>query len=634
MCGIAGSYQLDPARPATDDRIQEALRYVAHRGPDDEGIYRSDRAVLGHRRLSIIDTSAAGHQPFTDEGRRYTIVINGEIFNFQELRKGLEAQGHTFRSHSDTEVALRLYSVKGPAFLHDLNGFFALAIHDAQEDTLFLARDRFGVKPLWWCEQDGRFLFASELRALQALGAQGPVDPVSLRTYFTYHYIPAPFSILQGVWKLEPGHQLQVDARGAHKVRWYDLDDAVATARSAGDPKDRLRELMDDAVRLRLIADVPTGTFLSGGLDSSIVSALAIRHKPDLETFSIGYREKHFDETRYAEAVARHIGSRHHTITLGTEDLAAHYVGLLACIDEPFADHSALPSFVLNRYTREHVTVALSGDGADEVFGGYRKHQAALRMAHPGVAERAVATLGPVWRTLPRSRNGRLTNTFRQLDRFARAASLSPEQRYLDWAAFTPTDQVAALLDQPAFGTAFRAREQRIQAPIGDGRDLNGLLRADLLTVLPDDMLHKVDLTSMAHALEVRTPFLDHRVVAFAFGLPAERKFIRGSGKHLVREAFRDLLPTVTLERGKQGFEVPLRSILTGPLQGEMDALEKRTTDLEAAGLRPEAVRSLIGRVRSRIPDGAEATLHAVLVYMSWWRNAGRPAPAKAPEEA
>ena len=619
MCGITGYFQLNGSSPLPDDRIGAALGCIAHRGPDDEGIHRSGRAVLGHRRLSIIDTSAAGHQPFTDEGGRYTIAFNGEVFNFLELRSKLEAQGHTFRSHSDTEVVLRLFTTKGPAFLDDLNGFFAFAIHDAQEDTLFLARDRFGVKPLWWCEHEGRLLFGSELRSLLALGAPRIVDPVSLRTYFTHNYIPAPYSILQGVNKLLPGHAITINASGTKVERWYNAEQAASLYRASGSPTQHLKTLLDDAVRIRLISDVPAGTFLSGGLDSSIISALAIRHKPDLHTFSIGYDDPYYDETAYAETVARHIGSQHTTFTLRTNDLADHYADFLACFDEPFADQSALPSFLLNKHTREHVTVALSGDGADEVFGGYRKHQAELRVQDPGLAERLALLGGPLWRMLPRSRNNKITDRFRQLDKFARTAQLTREERYLLLASWDDELDAAQLTEGAANDRAFVQRRAAITAPFARHADLNGLLWADLFTVLPDDMLHKVDLTSMAHALEVRTPFLDKRVVEFAFSLPAEAKFHRGSGKHLLREAFGDLLPAVTIQRPKRGFEVPLTPLLLGPLASKVEACRDPEL-LKVAGLRPSAVEDLIARFRSNSPGSSQATVHALIVYLAWWK--------------
>lgn len=622
MCGIAGSYQLQGA-PSSDDRVAEALRCIAHRGPDDEGVYRVGRAVLGHRRLSIIDTSSAGHQPFTDDGGRYTIVFNGEVFNFQELRAGLEATGHTFRSHTDTEVVLRLFALKGEAFLHDLNGFFALAIHDAQDDTLFLARDRFGIKPLWWCEQDGRFLFGSELRALQAMGADASVDRHSLDQYFTYHYIPAPWSIREGVRKLEPGHLLRVKPGGVERERWYDLVERANKYPRPQDPAAHLRELMDDAVRLRLISDVPIGTFLSGGLDSSIISALAARHHKGLHTFSIGYADDpYFDETRYAEEVARHIGSEHTTFKLTRDDLAAAYTDLLTTIDEPFADSSALPAYILCRETRKHVTVALSGDGADEVFGGYRKHQAEMRLAQPGPLEKLVVALGPLWRVLPRSRNNPMADAFRKLERLASASDGRRENRWLNLASFDADGDASALVPQAAHPIELSERENAMTRDMVRMPGMNGYLLADVMTVLPNDMLHKVDLTSMAHGLEVRPPFLDRRVVELAFSLPAERKFGRSRGKAILHEAFGDLLPSTILARRKQGFEVPLRDLLLGPLAGLMDEMLRKDRT-EAAGLSWQAVQAVRRRLASRSPGQAQATAHALIVYLTWWERCG-----------
>ncbi len=620
MCGIAGSYHLEIGRPATSDRIGDALRCIAHRGPDDEGVHAEGRAVLGHRRLSIIDTSAAGHQPFTDQGGRYTIVFNGEIFNYRDLRAALEAKGHTFRSHTDTEVALRLYAVKGPSFLHDLNGFFALAIHDREKDELFLARDRFGVKPLLWCEHDGRVLFASELRALLALGVPKRIDPVSLRMYFTHYYVPAPFSMLHGVYKLRPGHAMHCTPTGARLDRWYNGEEAAAKTSPTSDPAGHLRNLLDDAVRIRLISDVPIGTFLSGGLDSSIISALAKRHKPDLQTFSIGYTDSYYDETPYAEAVAAHLGTRHTTFTLGNDDLAANYHGLLSAMDEPFADQSALPSYILNQRTREHVTVALSGDGADEVFGGYRKHQAELRVQQPGLVERLALLGAPAWRLLPRSRNNAITDRIRQLDRFARTARMSKEERYLLLASWDDELDARTLLAGTANEVTFAARRAAMTAPLAQHEDLNGLLWADMHTVLTDDMLYKVDLTSMAHALEVRTPFLDRRVVEHAFSLPPERKFRLGNGKHILREAFGDLLPAVTTTRAKRGFEVPLTPLFKGPLRYLVEAC-KDPAACSAAGLEASAVARTIDRSMGPNPGSSQATVHALIVYMAWWKE-------------
>ena len=621
MCGIVVSYRLSASHPVPEPRIKAALQCIAHRGPDDEGLLTIGRATLGQRRLSIIDTSAAGHQPFVDNDGRYSITFNGEVFNFQQLRAGLEAQGHTFRSHTDTEIVLRLFAVKGPAFLHDLNGFFAMAIHDKEKDELFLARDRFGVKPLWWCEANSQFLFSSELRALMQLGAPRELDPLSLHQYFTFQFIPAPNTICQGTNKLLPGHAITVSASGMRMHRWYDPVEASRSTVIKADHTAQLSGLLDDAVRLRLIADVPVGTFLSGGLDSSIISALAKRHHKELHTFSIGFADDpYYDESRHAETVAKHIGSTHTTFKLSREDLAENYSALLDAIDEPFADSSALPNFILAQRTRKHVTVALSGDGADEVFGGYRKHQAELRMLSPGLAERTVIALGPLWRMLPRSRNGRWSDTVRKLHRFAELGGNDAGERWWKLAAQGAEAMRAGLLSLPIDSAELLRRDEALKQNATRLDGMNSALLADVLTVLPDNMLHKVDLTSMAHGLEVRTPFLDKRVVEFAFALPAAAKLRKGAGKYILRDAFGHLLPASTLTRSKQGFDVPLRALFLGPLASTLNTFLDRTL-VETAGLSWTAVQSVRKQLTSTSPGEAQATVHALLVYLSWWKR-------------
>ncbi len=606
--------------------MQDALRCLAHRGPDDEGTYERGRSMLGHRRLSILDTSAAGHQPFTDNGGRHTIAFNGEIFNFRELRARLEAEGHTFRSLTDTEVVLRLFTVKGPDFLHDLNGFFALAIHDAQEDSLFVARDRYGVKPLYWAEKGGELLVASELRALLALGVDRTLDRCSVEQLLLHQFIPAPATVLAGTHKLEPGHCLHADASGIRHDQWYRLPHPPA--RPIPDPERQLRDLLDDAVRMRLVADVPVGTFLSGGVDSSIITALAARHKPDLQTFSIGYAEDpYYDESTHAEAVARHLGTSHHSFRLERTELAEAYVRLLDAIDEPFSDSSALPSFILCERTRRHVTVALSGDGADELFGGYRKHQAELRWARPGAAERTIRALGPLWRALPRSRRSPWQDRIRQFDRFARMAALPPGERSMELTTFTDRTLVHQLW--AGLPEERLRRERALRTEDGPWSGMDRVLLHDLYFTLPNQMLHKVDLTSMAHGLEVRTPFLDKRVVEFAFALPAMSKLRKGSGKHLLRTTFGRLLPPAVMQRGKKGFEVPLLDLYNTLLRDAVDAW-LHPDRVEAAGLCAAAVRSLLARSRSTDPGTAEATLHACIVYTMWWeRHLGPAAPPR-----
>ena len=621
MCGIVGTYHFGPSIPVNGDRMQAALGSIAHRGPDDEGVYRNGRATLGHRRLSIIDTSAAGHQPFTDGTGRYTIVYNGEVFNYQELRTRLEAYGYRSRSQTDTEVVLHLFMQKGPDFLHDLNGFFALAIHDKEKDELFLARDRSGIKPLLWSEHDGSFLFASELRALQALGVRFEMDHDSITQFLSYHYIAGPHTILKNAHKLEPGQMIHVSPAGVQIHSWYDLPTAARQSDRTTGPEHSLFPILDDAVRSRLVADVPVGCFLSGGLDSSIISALAVRHHTDLHTFSIGFADgSYFDESAHAEEVARHIGSTHHAFRLTLDEMAEAYPRFLSALDEPFADSSALLSFLLSERTRPYVKVALSGDGADEVFGGYRKHQAELRLGATSPLERLAIAMGPIWRHLPRSRNSAITDLFRKLERFSRAARAPATERWTMLAQLDGDGDAAQLLPH---GRIPATREAHMRRGLAQMQGLNGMLLADVQTVLPYDMLHKVDLTSMAHGLEVRPPFLDHRVVELAFGLEPDVKFRRGQGKELLRRTFGPLLPVATLQRKKQGFEAPMRSLLTGPLASTVDVL-LRPDHLEALGVDRSAVRAVLDRMRSMRPGQSPDTVHALVVLTHWFLHSPR----------
>jgi asparagine synthase (glutamine-hydrolysing) len=348
---------------------------------------------------------------------------------------------------------------------------------------------------------------------------------------------------------------------------------------------------------------------------------MAVRHHARLHTFSIGYADDPFyDETRYAEEVARHIKSEHHTFKLTRDELAENYPRLLAATDEPFADSSALPSFMLCERTRHHVTVAVSGDGADEVFGGYTKHQAELRWRSPGFQEKAVTALAPLWRVLPRSRSGTWRNRFRQYDRFARLASSSADLRFRELAAFTPHEEADALVALRRDPAGLSLRDRIFADAFERMSGMNAVLLADVLSTLPNDMLHKVDLTSMAHALEVRTPFLDRRVVEFAFSLPSASKLRPGSGKHILRETFGHMLPAAVMTRSKKGFEVPLLELLRGPLTPFVEATLRKDL-VESAGLDWDATCRTLQRLRSHNPGSSQATVHALLVYLTWWKT-------------
>lgn len=385
MCGIAGVYAFKEAGKENFSLLNNAIETLAKRGPDSKGTFLEKNVALGHTRLSIIDTSNAAAQPFTDDSGRYTIIFNGEFYNYKEHRQQLIKKGIPFRSTSDTEVLLQLFIEEGPACLEKVNGFFAFAVYDKEKDELFIARDRFGIKPLIVYADEDKLLFASEMKAMIALGIQKVIDEVSLYTYLQLNYIPPQHSIFKQVWKLESGHYLLVNKNGTDKKQYYSINqNPVNLSYEAAQKK--LKELLEASVQRRLVADVPLGAFLSGGIDSSIITALAAKHTKNLNTFSIGYKDEPlFDETQYAALVAKKYKTNHTVFSLSNDDLYANLNEVLDYIDEPFADSSALAVHILSMHTRKHVTVSLSGDGADEIFSGYNKHMAEFKARQKGV---------------------------------------------------------------------------------------------------------------------------------------------------------------------------------------------------------------------------------------------------------
>ena len=440
MCGITGIFAFNLVGKFNMINLAAATMTLEKRGPDNQSLYSDQFVGLGHRRLSIIDTSAAAHQPMWDDSERYSIIFNGEIFNFQELKKELESKGVSFSTHSDTEVLLKLYIAEKEKCLNKLNGFFAFCIYDKQEQTLFLARDRYGIKPLLYLMDDDKFIFASEMKAMLSYGIEKDLDVTSLHTYLQLNYIPAPRTIFKKVKKLLPGHYLEVRRQKLEVKKYYQIpygkgnEDSNISYEAA---KQKLSALLEASVQRRLVADVPLGAFLSGGVDSSVVTALASKHKPDLHTFSIGFRdEKFFDETEYARLVADHLKTEHTVFSLTNNDLYEHLHSILDYINEPFADSSAINVYILSKETRKHATVALSGDGADELLAGYNKHAAFHRIINRGWKEQAVGSLLPLWNLLPKSRSNPFANKVRQLKRFAEGMELSSKDRYWSWAGY------------------------------------------------------------------------------------------------------------------------------------------------------------------------------------------------------
>jgi asparagine synthase (glutamine-hydrolysing) len=626
MCGITGVFAFNLVGKFSKINVAAATASLAHRGPDSHDVYVDEWVCLGHRRLSVIDTREIANQPLWDPTDRYCIIFNGEIFNFKELREGLRARGTSFRTESDTEVLLHLFIQYGESCLNQLNGFFAFCIYDKQEQELFLARDRYGVKPLYYLHDDDKFLFASELQSIVAYGIKKDIDYDSLYTFLQLNYIPAPHTIFTAVKKLMPGNWARVKNGKITTREYYHIpfDRNNLSPIEYEDAQARFKLLLDEAVQRRLVSDVPLGAFLSGGIDSSVITALAKRHKPDLQTFSIGFNdEKFFDETAYAQLVSKHIGTNHTTFMLSNSEMSTHLHSILDSIDEPFADSSAIAVYILSRETRKQATVALSGDGADELLGGYNKHAAFYRALHPGLAEKLVTGLWPLWWFLPKSRHAPFSNTVRQLSRFARGNRLPSAERYLYWASFATGSQADRML-LPGLRTesAYSERQRELLRSIPAHETLNDILLSDMRLVLPNDMLTKVDRMSMAHGLEIRNPFLDVNVVDFLFTLPDDFKVDRGMRKKLLQDTFRDLLPSALYNRPKKGFEVPLLKWMRQDLKGVIHDELLSKAFIEQQGIFDyREIRKLKNRLFAINPSDIHARMWGLVVFQWWWKK-------------
>ncbi len=638
MCGITGIYAFNEAGRFNSVKLSQANDSLKKRGPDFANMSLHHHVNLGHTRLSIIDPNPEANQPMQDESGRYTLVFNGEIYNYKEIRERLESRGARFHTQSDTEVLLQGYIMEEERILQRLNGFFAFALYDEETKELFLARDRMGIKPLLIYEDEDKLIFGSEMKALMNFGIPKEIDWESLYTYMQLNYIPGPATIFKHVRKLLPGRYLRVKPRRVEEDSFYHAPfpnmNAPLPQRSYLDFQKELREVLEKSVQARLVADVPLGAFLSGGIDSSIITALASRHTKQLNTFSIGYQdEPFFDETKYARLVAKKFQTNHTVFSLSNRDLYEHLHNVLDYLDEPFADSSALAVYILSQRTAKQVKVALSGDGSDELFSGYNKHQAELRVRQGGILAQTIKNLKPLWERLPKSRQGALTNKVRQFQRFAEGMELSARDRYWRWAGFVSEDEALRMfskkiryeIDQEIYlkrrTRSLRAlrdyfsREENVKA-------FNQVLFTDVEMVLGSDMLTKVDLMSMANSLEIRVPFLDHRVVDLVMPLPVEFKINRRMRKRILQDAFRELLPRELYRRPKRGFEVPLLKWFRGELRSwiEQDLLDDDF--IEAQGIfEVEAIRALKQKLFSSDPGDVHARIWGLVVFQNWWKK-------------
>jgi asparagine synthase (glutamine-hydrolysing) len=597
----------------------------AHRGPDARGIHRSNGVALGIQRLRIIDLET-GDQPIYNEDRSVAVVLNGEIYNFRELRAELEGRGHSFYTRTDTEVIAHLYEERGPELVRELNGMFAFAVWDERRQRLLLARDRVGKKPLFYAEGDGWLSFASELSALMA-DPEIPteIDPSSIDCYLAYGYIPAPWSIWRSVRKLRPAHTLIWENGRTEAERYWRLDYSRKRTEDRRELEEELRDRLGGAVRRRMISDVPLGAFLSGGVDSSIVvSEMAAASTQPVKTYSIGFEEEEYNELPRARRIAERFSTDHHEFVVKPDaielvpKLVRHY-------GEPYGDSSAIPTFYLAEVTRRHVTVALNGDGGDENFAGYLRHVANSLTGRlddvPRPVRNAVAALG---RALPR-RPGSKTLLSRT-QRLLVSVDADSIERYRRHVSVFNDAERAELLD-PDFRASLdqsRAPEE-IAAPwraASGSTALDRLLEVDVNTYLPEDLLVKVDIATMAYSLEARSPFLDPEVMEFAASLPPREKASLGRKKLLLRRAYRGRVPDSILDGAKRGFGVPLGAWFRGDLHGyARDLLLDRTT-LDRGYLNESAVRSILDAHATGQGDRS-LQLWALVMLESWHRELG-----------
>jgi asparagine synthase (glutamine-hydrolysing) len=580
MCGIAGFTDIAPVPGAsmTADRlrVKAMCDVMRHRGPDDEGFHVEPGVALGMRRLSIIDLST-GHQPIHNEDRTVWVVFNGEIYNYRQLREALEAAGHQFYTSSDTETIVHGYEEWGDAVFSRLRGMFGIALWNSRSKTLLLARDRAGIKPLYYGESAGRLFFGSEAKCVLANPeVDRELDPAALDHFLAYLYTPRDRAIFKGLRKLPPGHLLRVH-EGRVDVRQYWRLPAMQTFRgSEGEALDLLEQTLGDAVESHMVSDVPLGAFLSGGIDSSVVVALMARRSGRrVQTFSIGFDEERYNELPHARKIAEHLDTDHHELVVRPDALGI-LDRLIWHFDEPFADPSAIPTWYVSQMARQHVTVVLSGDGGDELFGGYDRYAPHLRVASfdriAGGAGRALAAA--TWRALPHGMRGK---------NFLRHVARDPQGRYLDSVTFFHRDERESLLSAD-----LRARlgewdaEAHFREPFVrlSGLPLTAQMMAfDFETYLPEDCLTKVDRMSMAHSIESRVPLLDHLVMEFAASLPVSMKIQGGRRKHLLKQLAFRLVPRELLDRPKQGFGVPVGHWFCGSLREVFgDILQSPTT--------------------------------------------------------
>ncbi len=644
MCGICG--KLNYGGKIVDEALLKRMcRSLAYRGPNDEGVFVNSNSKsqnskiqvgLGHTRLSVIDLSDAGHQPMCNEEGTIWLVYNGEIYNFKEIRAELETKRHRFRSKTDSEVIIHLYEEEGIDCLKRLNGMFAFCIWDKRLQKLWLCRDRLGIKPLVYFWDGKTLIFSSEIKGILCdHNVVKEIDWTALELYLTFNYIPAPKTIFKNIRKLEAGHYLLAERKTVVTRKYWDIRTDVIplqnklekSSERIGFYKERLYELMENSVQKRLISDVQLGAFLSGGIDSSIIVGLMARNSEGpVKTFSIGYKDMPlFDETRYSREVAKFNKTEHYEFKLDYKDILDSLPAVLDTLDEPFADSSAVPTYVVSQETKRHVTVALAGDGADELFAGYRMYQGEYMAKYysilPDILKKKI--IEPFINSLPDLRDKKHSEYIRRLKKFTGGMSSSLAERFYGWQEIFPSNTRQKLIkyhlrDKISFQTGHGIISQKLNEFVGD--NINRMLYVEVKNSLPGDMLTKIDLMSMRNSLEVRVPFLDHEVVEFAFRMEGNVKLKGLKRKYILMETFKDILPPMLHNRPKWGFEIPIGAWLRKELKFLIDEFLSRDFINKQGFFEYEIIDCLIKKHLSKKMD-TSWQLWNLIVFQHWFKK-------------
>lgn len=623
MCGIAGFTQFNH-QFGSEQTLEKMGDAILHRGPDAGGVYLTDQVGFCHRRLSIIDLSESGNQPMVSHDGRFIIVFNGEIYNFLSLREELKKQNYPFKTHTDTEVLLALYEQIGKEVLTKINGMFAFSIWDTTKQTLFMARDRIGKKPLYYYKHENDIVFASELKAMLTL----PEIPRKIRIdavydFFAYQYIPDPKTIFENIYKLEPGHYLEITETSFKKTKYWDISFAKQSKHSEAEIKEELQQLLNECTKKRMISDVPLGAFLSGGVDSSgIVAMMAKNSEPKVTTCTIGFDSEQFNETEFAKAVAEQYHTNHHELTVH-QNVKNDLEKIVSFFDEPFADPSLVPTFYVSELARQKVTVAIAGDGGDEVFAGYEKYttdniENNLRKLFPKIIR---TTLLPSLACLLEKFN----NTYcKRGSSLLKSLSHEPAMGFYITNSQITDEQWQGIISDETKNKIGSYHPSQITTDYYDQCDshdhLSRILYTDMKTYLPGGILVKVDRMSMANSLEVRAPILDYKLLEFAATLPSNLKYKKGEKKYILKEAFKNSLPDDILYRKKMGFSVPLADWL----RNEIKLLAEQKLFNSTGGLSDYFKINEIKKLWVLHQSGEcdfSTLLWSMLIFQMWWDN-------------